>query len=237
MTTMTTPRLTSPADEPIELPDAEIFQASFEHTGPRGRAFLPAGLVPTIPTLVTLLTIRVADGPRGGFTVAQVRLSCRSGARARALVVAAAVDAGPEAVAWLAGGWGIGGRHEAVRYVRRYDRARVTAPWFDVTLESPRPIGVDDIQYVTGLHPVETDDGARLAQFELEVAPTRVERGRPDLHAFTAPDGAAGLDPRFPVAATSALGTLTLPRLRFLLRPDVAPDVGTERVAQPAATA
>lgn len=234
---MSAPVLTTPAGEPLELVDAEVFQAAFEHTGPPGSTFLPAGLVPTIPTLVTMLAIRVADGPHGGFTVAQVRVSCRSGARARALVVATAVDAAPEAVEWLAGGWGIGGRHETVRYVRRYDRVAVTAPWFDVTLESPRPIGVDDVQYVTGLHPVESDAGTRLAQVELELAPARVERGRPVLHGFTAPDSAAGLDPRFPVAATSALGTLTLPRLRFVLRPDVPPDVGTERVTQPAATA
>jgi hypothetical protein len=233
---MSAPRLSSPAREPVELADAEVFQAAFEHAGPPGSAFLPAGLVPTIPTLVTLLAIRVPDGPHGGFTVAQVRLSCRSGARARTLVVATAVDAGAGATEWLAAGWGIGGSRAAVRYARRYDRVGVTAQWFDVTLEGPRPIGVDDVQYVTGLHPVETDDGARLAQVEFEVAPARVERGRPVLHAFTAPDGAAGLDPRFPVAATSALGALTLPQLRFLLRPDVPANVGTERVTQPATT-
>jgi hypothetical protein len=228
------PALTSPAHEPVELGSAEIFQAAFEHTGPRGETFLPSGLVPTIPTLVTLLAIRVPDGPHGGFTLAQVRVSCRSGARARALVVATAVDAGPEAVDWLGAGWGIGGSEAPVAYVRRYDRVRVTAPWFDVTLDSPRPIGVGDVQYVAGLHPVETDAGTRLAQVELEVALSRVERGRPALHDFTAPESAATLDPRFPVVATSALGVLTLPQVRFVLRPDVPAHLGTERVAAPA---
>jgi hypothetical protein len=226
--------LTSPAHEAVELGTAEIFQAAFEHAGPRGETFLPAGLVPTIPTLVTLLAIRVPDGPHGGFTVAQVRVSCRSGARARALVVATAVDAGPEATGWLAAGWGIGGHEAPVAYERRYDRVRVTAPWFDVTLDSPRPIGVGDVQYVAGLHPVTTDAGDRLAQVELEVALHRVERGRPVLHGFTAPDGAAALDPRFPVAATSALGSLILPQVRFVLRPDVPAHLGTERIAAPA---
>jgi hypothetical protein len=232
---MTTPALSSPAAEPVALGMAEIFQSAFEHTGPRGETFLPAGLAPTIPTLVTILAIRVPDGPHGAFTVAQVRVSCRSGARARALVVATAVDAGPDATAWLAAGWGIGGDEATVRYERRYDRVRVTAPWFDVSIDGPRPIGVDDVQYVTGLHPVVTDAGDRLAQVELEVALARVERARPVLHSFTAPSGAADLHPRFAVAATSALGELTLPQVRFVLRPDVPAHLGTERIAQAAA--
>ncbi len=235
-TTMTTaiPTLSSPAREPVALGMAEIFQAAFEHTGPRGDTFLPAGLVPTIPTIVTMLAIRVPDGPHGGFPVAQWRVSCRSGARARALVVATAVEAGPAATAWLAEGWGIGGVEAAVGYERRYDRVRVTAPWFDVSIDGPRPIGVDDVQYVTGLHPVATAAGERLAQVELEVALARIERSRPVLHAFTAPAAAAGLDPRFAVAATSALGELTLPQVRFVLRPDVPPHLGTERVDEQA---
>lgn len=229
---MSTPTLTSPAAEPVALGTAEIFQAAFEHAGGSGgRAFLPDGLVPTIPTLVTMLAIRVPDGPHGGFTLAQVRVSCRSGARARALVVASAVDASDECAAWLAAGWGIGGERAAVRYERRYDRVRITAPWFDVGVDGPRPIGVDDVQYVTGLHPVTTGNGERLAQVELEIALDRVERGRPELHAFDV----GGLNPRFPVAATSAMGQLTLPQVRFVLRPDVPPHVGTERLT-PAAT-
>jgi hypothetical protein len=230
------PRLSSPAVEPVPLGTAEIFQAAFEHAGSRGETFVPAGLAPTIPTLVTLLAIRVPDGPHGGFTLAQVRVSCRSGARARALVVATAVDASPAAAEWLAAGWGIGERAAAVNYERRYDQVRITAPWFDVSLEGPRPIGVDDVQYVAGLHPVTTDGGERLAQVELEISLARVERGRPVLHGFTAPERAATLDPRFGVAATSAVGSLTLPQVRFVLRPDVPAHLGTERIARPAAT-
>ena len=228
--------LTAPAGEPVELAGAEIFQAAFEHAGSRGETFLPAGLVPTMPTLVTLIAMRVADGPYGPLTVAEVRLSCRSGARARTLAVATAVDASPDVAAWLAAGWGIGGQETAVAFDRRYDEVRVTSPWFDVSMTALRPIGVGDVQYVTSLHPVTIDAGERMVQIELEVALDRVERGRPVLHAFTAPDGVAGLDPRFPVAATSGLGTWTLPRVRFVLRPDVPPNVGTERVAAATAT-
>jgi len=227
------PHLASPAGSPVELSGAEVFQAVFEHTGTAGGAFVPAGLVPTIPTLVTLLTVRVPAGPVGGFTIAQVRLSCRSGARARALVVATAVDADADVVEWLAGGWGIGGTTAPVGLDRRYDRVRATTPWFDVEVERPRPIGADDIQYVTGLHPVVVDGEERLAQVELDVAPERVERGRPHLHRFEAPAGVAGLVPRSPVVATSAVGLLTLPQVRFVLRPDRPAHLGTERVGRP----
>ena len=227
---LTTVPLTTPAAEPVALGTAEIFQAAFEHAGSAGRTFLPDGLVPTSPTLVTLLAIRVPDGPHGGFTMAQVRVSCRSGARARALALATVVDASVECADWLAAGWGIGGARETIRFERRYDRVRVAAPWFDVGLDGPRPIGVDDVQYVTGLHPVTTAAGERLAQVELEIALDRVERGRPVLHDFDL----ARLHPCFAVVATSAMGQLTLPQLRFVLRPDVPPHLGTERIATPA---
>ena len=83
-----------------------------------------------------------------------------------------------------------------------------------MALTEPRPIGVHDVQYVTGLHPIEGD---RLAQVELDVTPERLERGRPVLHHFHAPDAAPRLAPSSPVAATSAVGTLRLPVLRFVI--------------------
>lgn len=230
----TTPELTSPATEPVALPGTEIFLAAFEHAGSRGETFLPAGLVATDPTLVTLLAVRAADGPAGPFTFAQVRVSCRSGARSRALAVVTAVDASAEAAEWLSSHWGIGGETASVTYERHYHHVRIAAPWFDTVLEGPRPIGVHDVQYVTGLHPVSAPSGDRLVQVELHAELDRVERGRPVLHRFTAPGTSTGLDPTFPVAATSSVGTLTLPAIRFLLQPDVPPPAGTERVDEPA---
>ncbi|MET0458748.1 MAG: hypothetical protein ABW195_05850, partial [Ilumatobacteraceae bacterium] len=104
---MSATTMRTPSTEAVALDGAEVVQAAFEHAGSRGETFLPAGLVPTNPTLVTLLAIRVTDGPQGPFTLAQVRVSCRSGARARALVVATAVEASPAAATWLAEGWAI----------------------------------------------------------------------------------------------------------------------------------
>jgi hypothetical protein len=40
------------------------------------------------------------------------------------------------------------------------------------------------------------------------------------------------VQPAHPVAATLVVGSLTLPRVRFLLRPDVGPQEGTEVLSQ-----
>lgn len=228
------PVLSAPAAEPVVVPDAEVLLVTYEQAGVRSEALLPAGLVPTSPMLVTMLVVRAPAGPLGPFAVAQVRLSCRSGARARALVAGQVVDAGDEAAAALAAGWGIGGQRGPVRLQRGYDVVRGTCAGFDVSVLDPSPIGRLDVQYVTGLHPVSVPGGGeRLVQVEFDLDVGRVERGRPALGAF---DGAAWDDarlaPRHPVAATIAVGTWTLPVVRFLLRPDVAPHLGTERVAR-----
>jgi hypothetical protein len=229
--------LTEPATEPVELPATEVFQASFELAGVRGAEILPAGLAPTIPTLITFLVVRVTDGPLGAFTYAQARLSCRSGVRARALAVAGAAE-GAAADA-LARRWGIGGDQGPVVLDRRYDRVAATVPaWgLHVELTDPVPIGATDVQYVVGLHPVDTGAGPRLAQVELDVHPGRAERGRAHLVSYDGLPVAGRADPirpAHPVAATLVVGSLTLPRVRFLLRPEAGPQEGTEVLSRSA---
>jgi hypothetical protein len=228
--------LSEPATEPVEL-KAEVFQASFELAGVRGAEILPAGLAPTIPTLLTFLVVGVTGGPLGPFAYAQVRLSCRSGVRARALAVAGAADG--EVAADLGRRWGIGGDPGPVVLDRRYDRVAALVPaWgLHVELTDPVPIGPGDVQYVVGLHPVDTEVGPRLAQVELDVHPVRAERGRARLVGYAGlhvPGRPERVQPAQPVAATLVLGSLTLPRVRFLLRPDVGPQEGTEVLSRSA---
>lgn len=229
------PTLTAPATAPVSFPGAEVLQLGFEvPLGGRDRsAVLPAGLAPTIPLVLTLLVVRVPGGPLGPFSFAQARLSCRSGVRARAMVTASVVDAEEDVAGALAAGWGIGAERGAVVLDRGYDRVRATVPAWGAAVElaDPSPISGADIQYVVGLHPVTTAVGdARLAQVELEVAPDRAERGRPVLlthDGVRLADGGGVLRPVHPVAATMVVGTLTLPRLRFLLEGAVPAHLGT----------
>lgn len=233
--------LDTPATATLSCPHAEILQLTFEAAmGPLARDdLLPAGLAPTIPTLLTLLAVRVSDGPLGAFTFAQARVSCRSGVRARALVVASMVDGSAETARALRDGWGIGAEASAIVLDRRYDRVGVSVPAWGLVGEliDPAPINGADIQYVVGLHPVVTRAGeTRLAQVEFDVAPERAERGRPVVDSYDGlrlaanGDGstAAALRPTHPVAATIAVGAVTLPKVRFLLRPDVGPHLGTD---------
>jgi hypothetical protein len=60
----------------------------------------------------------------------------------------------------------------------------------------------------------------------------RAERARPELVAFDAGAfGDARLRPAYPVAASVALGEITLQRIRYVVRADVLAFEGTEVVA------
>jgi hypothetical protein len=142
------------------------------------------------------------------------------------------VDGSSEAAEQLAAGWGLGARRGEVGLQRRYDRITVTVPaWgLDLAVTDPRPIAGGDVQYVVGLHPVTTATGQpRLAQVEVDVALQRTERGRPVITSFDGIEvGERRLVAATPVAATVGAGTVTLPKLRFLLDPEQPPHLGTE---------
>lgn len=234
--------LDAPAAEALSCPQAEILQLTFEAAmGPLARDdLLPGGLAPTIPTLLTVLVVRASDSPLGPFAFVQARVSCRSGVRARALAAASVVDSSAEAAGAFAGGWGIGADRGEVALDRRYDRVGLRVPAWGLVAElvDPAPISGVDVQYVVGLHPVTVAGEQRLAQVELEATPERAERGRPVVESYDglrlaanggSPTAAAAvLRPTHPVAATIAVGAVTLPKVRFLLRPDVGPHLGTE---------
>lgn len=223
------------ATEPVVLEGTEIVRLTWELAGARGRPLLPSGLWPTSPTLLTVQALRSAGGAGGlgPFTVLTLMLSCRSGARARALVVAGAVDADDATADRLVQGWAFPAQRTAVVFERRYDATRLTVPGLvDAGAVDLHPLGVHDTQFVVALHPTTVDGAARYAQVDLEVEPDRAERGSAKLHWLRL-DGADGrpLEPATAVAAVVAVGRLTLPRVRFLLDPEREPHVGTTVLA------
>ncbi len=123
-----------------------------------------------------------------------------------------------------------------VKLQRGYDRAELVAardgaPAVAVVAVDPDPLGPSDVQFSVTTTLARTPRGLRLVQLEPDYDLHRVERARPRLVAF---DGAAwelpGLQPGHPVAATVSVGEITIPRLRFLSRPDVTAFVGTEAI-------
>ncbi len=219
----------------LTLPGVEILQATFELSGPRVESLFPPGLHPTLPVLAVFAFWRASDGPLGAFALAQLRLSCRSGARPRQLLVASFAS-GERAREALNARFGFGARAAQVELARFYDRAEARVALDGRTLLSvhagaPLPLGTSDLQFFSSIHPARTPKGLRLVQVDTDYALTRAERGRPVLDAFDAAGfGTPDVRPSYPVAAVVALGDVTLPRVRFVLRPDVLAFEGTEVV-------
>lgn len=220
---------------PLSLGGVEVMQAAFELPYASREPLLPRGLHPTTPPLLVVLAWRVRDSPWGPFSMAQARVSCRSGVRPRGFVAGCVVD-NAAAGAALAAGWGLPAVAGDVELHRGYDRAELVATQdgamtLHVVGTDPDPLGAGDVQFTVTTTLAMTPRGLRLVQVEPEYVLSRVERVRPQLLSF---DGAAwgtpGIVPGYPVAATVAVGDVTVPRLRFVSRPDVNAFEGTEQV-------
>jgi hypothetical protein len=97
---------------------------------------------------------------------------------------------------------------------------------------SAASLAASDLQFFASTHPARTPKGLRLVQIDTEYQIVRAERARPELVAFDASAfGDARLRPAYPVAASIALGEIALPRIRYLVRPDVLAFEGTEAVS------
>lgn len=231
----TAPTMASLDTGPVNLADAEVLQAIFEMGYSSREAALPPGLHPTSPPLMVVLAWAVPDSPWGPFRMAQARVSCRSGVRPRGFVAGCIVDT-PAAAEMLSTNWGLPARVGTVRLDRFYDATTLevgsdAGPALRLTGLDPDPLGPGDGQYTVTTTLAHTPRGLRLVQVEPEYDLRRLERIRPRLDHFDAAAwGEAPLTPRHPVSATIAVGTVTIPKLRFLSRPDVLAFEGTELV-------
>lgn len=217
--------------EPVELEEAEVVQAIFEMAYSTRELTLPPGLHPTTPPLMVVVAWRLPDSLWGPFSMVQVRVSCRSGVRPRGFVAGCVVD-GSAAADALASGWGLPARRGSVRLSRFYDGVELDAgPGLRLTGLDPDPLAPGDVQYTVTTTLAHTPRGLRLVQLEPEYRLSRVERVRPRLEQFDAEAwGPLPLTPVRPVSASVALGTIVIPRLRFVSRPDVSAFEGTETV-------
>ena len=141
-----------------------------------------------------------------------------------------------EAVAALSSQWGLPARLGTVSLRRHYDATELEVgvdgvPACELRASGPEPLAPGDVQYSVTMTLAVTTRGARLVQVEPEYELEMVERVRPRLASF---DGAAwgepALSPVHPVTATVGIGAVTIPRLRFVCRPDVLAFEGTEVV-------
>jgi hypothetical protein len=220
---------------PLRLDGVETFQVFCEMKRAGAESLLPAGLHPTLPPVVTWLVQRVTESPWGPFGMAQCRVECRSGLRPRGFLRAGVVDH-PKAAKELAARWGYTLQAGEVALERGYDRNRARVELngekiLDLVLEDPQPLRPEDAYYVANIHLAHTPNGLRLIQIDPDFEIERAERGRASVRHF---DAAAwrseAIRPSHPVAALLTIGSVTLPALRYVSRPDVLAFEGTERV-------
>ena len=218
----------------VVLDDVEVLQATFELPYTTRETLLPPGLHPTTPPLLVVLAWKAPDSPWGPFTMAQLRVSCRSGVRPRNFVLSCVTDSAKPAAA-LSASWGLPAVAGAVSLSRYYDSVRLAVGEAGAALlldgVDPDPLGAGDVQYTVTTTLAHTPRGLRLVQVEPEYELRRVERIHPRLDAFDAAAlGLPDLHPRHPVSGSIAVGTVTVPQLRYLSRPDVTAFEGTERI-------
>ena len=229
------PQLGSFAGEAVVLGDVETLQVLCEIESSLAQELLPPGLHPTIPGVVSWMVQRFADSPWGPFSLAQTRIECRSGVRPRGFLVGAVVD-GDEARRALETRWGYRCRAGVVRLRRHYDEILGVVgdddlPELAVGLRDPTPLDGDYVQYVANMNLAETPSGLRLLQVDPGFDLDRSERGDPEVHDFDGEVwGVPELEATYPISASFTVGSVTLPPVRFVCRPDVTAFEGTERV-------
>jgi hypothetical protein len=233
------PDVTAFPTEPLLCPGAEVLQVVWEVWGEARAAVLPPGLHPVTPAAITWSWLRAPESVVGPFTLAQVRVLCRSGVRGRGFHVSGFVD-NPDAAELLASRWGYRlAVADIVSLARRYHgtRGHVVVPGrrtvLDCGLAFPQPLSGDDLQYTDTMHLAHTPLGLRLLQVECDYRFGHADRGRPVLGGFD-PEawGQPLLRPSYPVSASSAAADVSILPVRFVCRPEVSAFVGTERVGE-----
>lgn len=230
------PTIASWGGEAAQLRQVEVLQVIFEIAAQAREEMLPPALHPTNPPLSTWLLYRCGDSPWGSFAMAQTRIECRSGVRARTFHVASVVD-NERAAAALASRWGFAIRPGRITLERGADGVRAAVALesgaiLDLEVTALEPLASDDVQYIANMNLAHTPSGLRLVQVEPAYETRRAERGRPRLLAFDAAAwGEPGIAPTYPVAAALCTADVTLPPVRFVCRPDVLAFEGTESVA------
>jgi hypothetical protein len=221
--------------EPEVLGGVSVLQVLCEIDSSPECEILPPSLHPTLPPLLNWQAWRVPASPWGPFALAMTRIECRSGVRPRALLTQGYVD-NVDAARALGERWGFRLEVATVAVEQRYDETRCEVhrqgeAILSIGLRDPEPLGMLDIQYVSALHATRLERGLRLLQCDTAYEPERAERGTPLVDHFDAEQwGEPRLVPVYPVSASLTRGRVTLPKLRFVCRPDELAFTGTESI-------
>ena len=231
----TAPTIEAFCKDDIEFSDVTCFQLIAEMRKSAREAVLPACLHPTIPAALSIQAYRVGDSPWGSFQYVTVRVSCRSGVRARGYTTATIVDK-DAALEPMREQLGYPATIGDIAFRASYDGVALAVDLdgtdvLDLSAIDPEPMGLGDIQYTGTLNLAHTPKGLRILQIEANDRSTQVDRLKARINHFdSAAWGNALLDPYFVVAASIAKMSVTIPAVRFVLKPDELAFTGTEAV-------
>jgi hypothetical protein len=224
--------------EAWSLPGAEILQLAFE-VARDTQALLPKAMHPSIPPYATILVTRYPDSPVGPFVLAQLRLMGRAGAHPRGLVLGA-VASTADAAREVAARWGLPAVPGPITFKRRHDRVAATViregvAILDCALVDPTPISGGDVQYIHSVTlaqaPLDGVTAPRLIQVDPRYTFHKAERGRPEIRVLaTEAWHASGLRLQTAIAATVCTCDTDLPRIRFVMDPEIPVIRGTRKI-------
>jgi hypothetical protein len=236
------PILKSFDTEVWELPGTELLHLSFEIAEEPAESLIPPALHPSIPPYATLSVARYPQSPVGPFTLAQVRVVARAGARPRGYLLGAYTDS-EKAAAELRARWGFTVDVGTVTLDPRHDRIsgrvrRGEQILLEMELQAPEQISGADVVYADSLHLIRMpENGANkpvLIQVDPEYVFRNAQRGRARLLSFRADawGGDTRLRCRDPIVATFVRCDTDLPKLRFALDPTVPDARGRIKLAE-----
>jgi len=222
--------------EPIALTGVTCFQLTAEMKNSARESQLPPGLHPTIPAALIMQAFDVGDSLWGPFRFLVLRVSCRSGVRARGFTRATLVSTAA-ACEGLRSQLGYPAVHGMIHLRHGYDGVSLAAAdpegaqMLAIEAIDPEPMGLDDVQYTGTLNLAHTPKGLRLMQVEMDADVRQVERLTARIDTF---DGAAfgdsRLQPTLPIAASVVTMDAQIPPVRFVCKPDELAFTGTEPV-------
>ena len=220
----------------LTLPDAEVFQATFEMRIGGRETSLPRGLHPTgAPTFIVQFW-QCPESPWGPFSLAQGRVGSRSGLRPRGHVQGCVCD-NDEASAALRARWGFPVQAGTVTLRHHYDAVEARAAVdgrvvLSIRGKDPEPLGNGDIAYSSTVALAHTPRDCGWCRSSTTSRSRAPNACGPISTSSTPPASACtpASKPYHPVSASIALGTIELHRLRFVCRPDELAFTGTETI-------
>lgn len=234
------PLVTSLATEPVVLERAEIMYSMFEIDAAEMTDLIPNALNPTIPPVVTFVTIKAKDSPIGTFTIAQARIGCRAGVRPRGFPTGGYIQGDAGAAEALQDRWGFAlrpaevslrrGFHDIVSEVTLEGRTILS-----VSAVDPIPLTGAEVLFASSMQLARVrrndEEQVRLVQVDPEFTFHKASRGSARLDAF---DPTAWGEDRativYPVSVWHAVCDLSLPKIRYLSDPNVPALQGTEKI-------